>query len=63
MKAIALKKETMHVAHMAEADRREYHLLPLFHEMLMCPIKSTKAIVVDIATILQNDLNFYKYSN
>ena len=62
MKEVAIKNETKHVAHMAE-NNKEFHLLPLFHEMLDCPIESTKAIVADIATLLTNDLTYFKYTN
>jgi hypothetical protein len=52
---------------MAEGNRVEHYLLPLFHVLLDCPIDSTKAIVADIATIFysfENPSNiYYKYTN
>ena len=66
MREIAIKNETKHVAHMAENDRREYYLLSLFHEMLECPIDSTKDMVANVATILMDETysnTYLKYTN
>jgi len=63
---IQIKNETKHVAHTSEWDRKEYYLLPLFHEMLSCPIDSTKDMVADIATILMDEtysISYLKYTN
>jgi hypothetical protein len=62
MKDVAIKNETKHVAHMAE-NSKEHYLLPLFHEMLLPPDVCTSDMVDDIATLLTNDLSYFKYTN
>ena len=62
---IIIANETKHVAHMVE-NNREYYLLKLFHEMLLCPKICTKDMVSNIATILMDENlsdTYLKYAN
>lgn len=61
----SIEKRTRNVANLFESEcqRTEYYLLKLFHETLLPPDVCTKDIVADIATLLANDLNYYKYTN